>query len=246
MCCSSPGWATPRSMAATARRAGRPLPSHRLRQRGAGRMPLPEGPLSATTMADDAGALLRALEIWNATWPGSRWAAPSRRSWPSGTPSSYAAWVLVSTYARPVAPFRSQLNFWRWLPEVAPSERGFFAVFCTWAYTPRAHAGGTVDQIVDEALAFPSGPSRPFKRRSTSASRTTRRTAFRRSPRRRWCCPASPTSSCRRASVELSPRASRTRTSRSCPGRRTSPSGRSQTSSTPASTPSGAESRREG
>jgi hypothetical protein len=92
----------------------------------------------------------------------------------------------------------------------------------------------------------PAAHRGPFKRRSTSASRTTRRTAFRRSPRRRWCCPANSTSSCRRASVELSPRASRTRTSRSCPGRRTSPSGRSETSSTPASTPSDAESRRAG
>jgi pimeloyl-ACP methyl ester carboxylesterase len=63
--------------------------------------------------------------------------------------------VLVSTYARPDALFRSQLNFWRWLAEVAPSERAFFEAFFTWVYTPRAHADGTVDQIVEEALAFP-------------------------------------------------------------------------------------------
>ena len=31
--------------------------------------------------------------------------------------------VLVSTYARPDALWRSQVNFWRWLPELAPSER---------------------------------------------------------------------------------------------------------------------------
>ncbi len=63
--------------------------------------------------------------------------------------------VLMSTYARPDALFRSQFNFWRWLPEVAPSERAFFEAFFTWVYTPRAHADGTVDQIVEEALAFP-------------------------------------------------------------------------------------------
>ena len=51
--------------------------------------------------------------------------------------------------------FRSQLNFWRWLAEVAPSERAFFEAFFTWVYTPRAHADGTVGQIVEEALAFP-------------------------------------------------------------------------------------------
>jgi pimeloyl-ACP methyl ester carboxylesterase len=63
--------------------------------------------------------------------------------------------VLVSTYARADALFRSQLEFWRWLAEVAPSERAFFEAIFTWVYTPRAHADGSVDQIVEEALAFP-------------------------------------------------------------------------------------------
>jgi pimeloyl-ACP methyl ester carboxylesterase len=63
--------------------------------------------------------------------------------------------VLMSTYARPDALFRSQLNFWRWLAEVAPSERAFFEAFFTWVYTPRAYEEGTVDQLVEEALAFP-------------------------------------------------------------------------------------------
>src|SRR5688572_28992823 len=63
--------------------------------------------------------------------------------------------VLVSTYARADALFRAQLRFWRWLPEVAPSERAFFEAFFTWVYTPRAHADGSVDQIVEEAMAFP-------------------------------------------------------------------------------------------
>jgi pimeloyl-ACP methyl ester carboxylesterase len=63
--------------------------------------------------------------------------------------------ALVSTYARPDALLRSQLEFWRWLAEAAPSERAFFEAFFTWVYTPRAHADGTVDQLVEEALAFP-------------------------------------------------------------------------------------------
>jgi pimeloyl-ACP methyl ester carboxylesterase len=73
---------------------------------------------------------------------------------------------------------------------VAPSERAFFEAFFTWVYTPRAHADGTVDQIVEEALAFPiSSPWWPFKRRSTPASRMTQPTASRGSPRRRWSSP---------------------------------------------------------
>jgi pimeloyl-ACP methyl ester carboxylesterase len=63
--------------------------------------------------------------------------------------------VLVSTYARADALFRSQLNFWRWLPEVAPSARAFFDAFFTWVYTPQAHADGTVEQLVEEAMGFP-------------------------------------------------------------------------------------------
>jgi pimeloyl-ACP methyl ester carboxylesterase len=46
------------------------------------------------------------------------------------------------------------LNFWRWLPEAAPSERAFFEAFFTWVYTPRAHADGSVGQIVEDAMAF--------------------------------------------------------------------------------------------
>jgi pimeloyl-ACP methyl ester carboxylesterase len=70
-------------------------------------------------------------------------------------PERVRSLVLVSTYARPDALFRSQLEFWRWLPEVAPGERAFYAAFFTWVYTPRAHADGSVDQIVEESLAFP-------------------------------------------------------------------------------------------
>jgi pimeloyl-ACP methyl ester carboxylesterase len=62
--------------------------------------------------------------------------------------------VLQSTYAHPDALFRAQLEFWRWLVEVAPSERAFFEAFFTWVYTPRAHADGSLSQIIEETLAF--------------------------------------------------------------------------------------------
>jgi pimeloyl-ACP methyl ester carboxylesterase len=39
--------------------------------------------------------------------------------------------------------------------EAAPSERAFLEAFGLWLYTPRAHANGLVDQIVQGALAFP-------------------------------------------------------------------------------------------
>ncbi|HEU4493883.1 MAG TPA: alpha/beta hydrolase [Rubrobacteraceae bacterium] len=124
--------------------------------RGVGRTPLPERqPLSACTMADDAAALLRALEIPSAHVAGYSMGSAIAQEMALRHPELVRSLVLVSTYARPDALWRSQLDFWRWLPEVAPSERAFFEGFFTWVYTPRAHADGTVDQLVEEALAFP-------------------------------------------------------------------------------------------
>src|ERR687894_786651 len=123
--------------------------------RGVGRTPLPEGSLSATTMADDAAALLRALEVSSAHVVGFSMGSAIAQELALRHPELVRSLVLMSTYARPDALWRSQLNFWRWLPEVAPSERAFFEGFFTWVYTPRAHADGTVGQIVEEALAFP-------------------------------------------------------------------------------------------
>src|ERR687892_727380 len=123
--------------------------------RGAGRTAMPEGPVSAESMADDAAALLRALDVHSTHVAGFSMGSAIAQELAIRHPELVRSLVLVSTYARPDALFRSQLNFWRWLADVAPSERAFFEAFFTWVYTPRAHADGTVDQIVEEALAFP-------------------------------------------------------------------------------------------
>jgi pimeloyl-ACP methyl ester carboxylesterase len=123
--------------------------------RGAGRTAMPEGRLSAETMADDAAALIRALELPTAHVASFSMGSAIAQQLALRHPELVRSLVLQSTYARPDALFRSQLNFWRWLPEVAPSERAFFEAFFTWIYTPRAHADGTVEQIIDDALAFP-------------------------------------------------------------------------------------------
>jgi pimeloyl-ACP methyl ester carboxylesterase len=124
--------------------------------RGAGRTPLPErGRLSATTMADDAAALLGALEVSSAHVAGFSMGSVIAQELALRHPELVRSLVLVSTYARPDALWRSQLEFWRWLAGVAPSERAFLEGFFTWVYSPRAHADGTVNEIVEEALAFP-------------------------------------------------------------------------------------------
>jgi pimeloyl-ACP methyl ester carboxylesterase len=124
--------------------------------RGAGRTLLPErGRLSATTMADDAAALLRALDVSSAHVAGFSMGSAIAQELALRHPELVRSLVLVSTYARPDALWRSQLEFWRWLAGVAPSERAFLEGFFTWVYTPRAHADGTVNEIVEESLAFP-------------------------------------------------------------------------------------------
>ncbi len=122
---------------------------------GAGRTPLPEEPLSATTMADSAVALLRTVGVRSAHVVGFSMGSAIAQELALGHPEIVRSLVLVSTYARPDALWRSQLYFWRWLAEVAPSERAFLEGFFTWVYTPRAHADGTVGQILEEALGFP-------------------------------------------------------------------------------------------
>ena len=123
--------------------------------RGAGRTVMAERPVSAQAMADDAASVLRALAITSAHVAGFSMGSAIAQELALRHPDLVRNLVLTSTYARPDALFRSQLDFWRWLPEAVPSERAFFEAFFTWVYTPRAHANGSVDQIVEDALAFP-------------------------------------------------------------------------------------------
>jgi pimeloyl-ACP methyl ester carboxylesterase len=123
--------------------------------RGAGRTALPDGALSPAVMADDAAALLRALEISSAHVAGFSMGSAIGQELALRHPALVRSLVLQGTYARPDALVRAKFTMWRWLPEVAPSERAFFEAFFTWVYTPRAHEDGTVETFVEEALAFP-------------------------------------------------------------------------------------------
>jgi pimeloyl-ACP methyl ester carboxylesterase len=123
--------------------------------RGAGRTPMPEGPVSAEAMADDAAGVLRALDISTAHVAGFSGGSVIAQELALRHPELVRSLVLQSTWPAMDPYFRSWLLFVRWLVEVAPSERAFLEGFFLDIYTARAHNDGTVEQIIEEVLAFP-------------------------------------------------------------------------------------------
>lgn len=123
--------------------------------RGTGRTPLPEHPLTLESMADDAVAVLDSLGVETAHVAGFSGGSRIAQELALRHPSRVRSLVLMSTWARPDAYSRSTMKFLDWLADVAPSERAMLEAFFLWIYTPRAHEDGMVDQIIEEALSFP-------------------------------------------------------------------------------------------
>jgi pimeloyl-ACP methyl ester carboxylesterase len=122
---------------------------------GAGRSPMLQEPFTVADMADHVARLLRALEIPAAHVVSQSGGSAIAQELALRHPELVRSLVLVGTWARPDAYLSSTLSFFRWLAEVAPSERAFLEAFCLWIYTPRAHANGTVEQVIEGGLAFP-------------------------------------------------------------------------------------------
>jgi 3-oxoadipate enol-lactonase len=123
--------------------------------RGAGRTPMPEGSVSAEMMADDAAGVLRALDVSSAHVAGFSGGSIIAQELALRHPALVRSLVLQSTWPVLDPYLRSWLLFVRWLVEVAPSERAFLEGFFLDIYTARAHNDGTVDQFIEEVLAFP-------------------------------------------------------------------------------------------
>jgi pimeloyl-ACP methyl ester carboxylesterase len=135
--------------------------------RGAGRSPLPApgATFNVATMADDAAAVLAALAVPAAHVMGFSGGSAVAQELALRHPQVVRSLALVSTWARPDPYTRRLTEFLGWLMDVAPSERAALEAFFLWIYTPRAHADGTVDQIIEEALAFPHPqPPEAFRR----------------------------------------------------------------------------------
>jgi pimeloyl-ACP methyl ester carboxylesterase len=137
--------------------------------RGAGRTPMPETPVTVEDMADDAAGVLRALDVPSAHVAGFSGGSKIAQELALRHPELVRSLVLQSTWPAPDAYLRKWGQFVRWLVEVAPSERAFLEGFFLDIYTPRAHIDGTVDQIIDEVLAFPHKQATDDLQRSLDA-----------------------------------------------------------------------------
>jgi 3-oxoadipate enol-lactonase len=123
--------------------------------RGAGRTAMAERPVSVEMMADDAAAVLVALDVASAHVAGFSGGSIIAQELALRHPELVRSLVLQSTWPVMDPYLRSWLFFVRWLVEVAPSERAFLEGFFLDIYTARAHNDGMVDQFIEEVLAFP-------------------------------------------------------------------------------------------
>jgi 3-oxoadipate enol-lactonase len=123
--------------------------------RGAGRTAMPEGPVTAAMLADDAAAVLDSLGIASAHVAGFSGGSITAQELALRRPDLTRSLVLQSTWAAPDTYLASWVRFVQWLVAVAPSERAFLEGFFLDIYTARAHNDGTVAAFIDEVLAFP-------------------------------------------------------------------------------------------
>jgi len=126
--------------------------------RGVGRTPMPQEPLTVAAVADDAAALLGALGVPAAHVVGQSTGGVIAQELVLRHPEVVRSLVLVSTWARLDAYFRSTLKLWRWLVEAAPSERAFLEAFADHETADRMAAIAAPTLVLAGGLDRPATP----------------------------------------------------------------------------------------
>jgi pimeloyl-ACP methyl ester carboxylesterase len=123
--------------------------------RGAGRSPLPDEPLTVAGMADDAAAVLDQLGIDRADIVGFSGGSVTAQELAIRHPERVRSLVLMGTFGQGDRYFDAAVRMFSWMIDQAPDPHAFLEAFFLWIYTPEAHASGFVDQLIEEALDFP-------------------------------------------------------------------------------------------
>ena len=123
--------------------------------RGVGRSPLPGTPLTVAGMADDAATILDELGIDRADIVGFSGGSVTAQELAIRHPERVKSLVLMGTFGKGDRYFDAVVRMFSWMMDVAPDPHAFLEAFYLWIYTTQAHESGFVDQLIEEALAFP-------------------------------------------------------------------------------------------
>ena len=123
--------------------------------RGVGRSPLPDTPLTVAGMADDAATILDELGIDRADIVGFSGGSVTAQELAIRHPERVKSLVLMGTFGKGDRYFDAVVRMFTWMMDQAPDPHAFLEAFYLWIYTVQAHESGFVDQLIEEALAFP-------------------------------------------------------------------------------------------
>ena len=137
--------------------------------RGTGRSPLGDDPLSIPSMADDAAALLRALDVERAHVAGFSSGGAIAQELALRHPDLVRSLALSGTFARFDAYGQAMIRSWRWMMESAPSERDLLEGWLTWVYSRQAYASGWVDDVIQAMLDDPHAATLEAMQRTIDA-----------------------------------------------------------------------------
>jgi pimeloyl-ACP methyl ester carboxylesterase len=123
--------------------------------RGVGQSALPDGPFTVRDMADDAAAVLEALDVGPAHLIGFSMGGAIAQELAIVRPDLVGSLVLVGTWARTDAYQHELFESWKRLANDATSEEGFARTLALWVYTRRAHADGSIERWIAQMVDAP-------------------------------------------------------------------------------------------
>ena len=152
--------------------------------RGVGRSPLPDTPLTVAGMADDAATILDELGIDRADIVGFSGGSVTAQELAIRHPDRVKSLVLMGTFGKADRYLDAVVRMFTWMIDQAPDPHAFLEAFYLWIYTVEAHESGLrgpadrggagvpspavagVDASATRRLGEPhhAGPSRPGRR----------------------------------------------------------------------------------